>query len=652
MKIFYNFFPEDKVKHIDLNVTQVVYTFLCPRRFYISYYFQGKRVYNVDNTSFGKLFHKVLGNIFKPKYYKQLLSHKKNNPQLSWDKVLAYIIFQKILFQELENQNLSDRDDDLTRLIDAIHKICKKFSEFFSPSPNFKKFFYGAEIEAQHKYQTGENSVSIKGRVDGVIFTNGKYYLLEYKMRPEQFQDKYQIAFYWRMLKNQGMETVPLIFYFYPNFEVVELTEIELQRCVEEFEDLLPYLPKWISWTRNINLDDCPPINHGEGELCDNCPQKWMCSEFFPSQGEIQQQEENYQAQMKVVDIEGKKQLTKLVETINQFGISVEAHGFKVGPTFLRLEITMPEGESVNKISKLQKDLVYHLGLKKEKDLRWGIESGVIYFEIPREQRQTVYLKDICHKLLSEVHDKPVSFPAGVKIDGTPFVIDFSSSSTCHLLVAGTTGSGKTEFIVSMLCFLCARNTKETLNILLIDPKYGGHFRDFEDSELLKQKIIHNQEQTCTQLENMVQEMEFRYQKFRKNSVADITQYNKKSKDKIPHILVVLDEFADLVSQKEFKESLTTSLKRLGAKARAAGIHLVLATQSPTREVVTSAIKNNLPARVALKVTDNTASRVILDRKGAENLLGQGDMIVNTGSGQIRLQSPYVPKSELKNFIS
>jgi S-DNA-T family DNA segregation ATPase FtsK/SpoIIIE len=236
----------------------------------------------------------------------------------------------------------------------------------------------------------------------------------------------------------------------------------------------------------------------------------------------------------------------------------------------------------------------------------------------------------------------------GVDVTGKHHWLSLAEPSTCHVLAAGTTGSGKSEFLKAMLAGLAARLSPVELRFVLVDPKHVT-FNFPKKSPYLLHPVAHTVDEAMPLVQECFAETERRYVLLEKRGLEHVGQLT--GKDALPRIVIVFDEFADLMAQPENRKELEGSLKRIGAKARAAGIHLVLATQRPDKDVVTPLLRANLPTRVCLRVEGERNSKIILDDEGGENLLGNGDLFWKHGGGMIRLQGAFVTKPELENLL-
>jgi S-DNA-T family DNA segregation ATPase FtsK/SpoIIIE len=235
----------------------------------------------------------------------------------------------------------------------------------------------------------------------------------------------------------------------------------------------------------------------------------------------------------------------------------------------------------------------------------------------------------------------------GVDLEGKLIESDLANPNACHFLVGGIPGSGKSEFLRSLLLSLVHRHTPTQVKIVLVDPKRVT-FPEFEAMPWLLSPIVKDDESAIALMNQLVNEMERRYQLFEAAKCPDLDTYNQKQALE-PRIVCIFDEYADFMAEKEIRTALETSIKRLGAMARAAGIHLIVATQRPEAGVVTPIIRSNLPGRIALSTSGEADSKIILGGNSTEAayLLGKGDLLYQVNGGLQRLQSLYAPKIKL-----
>lgn len=346
-------------------------------------------------------------------------------------------------------------------------------------------------------------------------------------------------------------------------------------------------------------------------------------------------------------------QLERLKQEFRLRDIKIHIEGYIIGPDIIRVSIRLGVGVDVSKISKYTSDIKMWLAINEEPSI--FIEDGFIKLDIARKNRQIVSFKECVRSTLEEadkLKDRRDRLYAllGADIIGNSRLIDLSDSNNPHLLIAGQTGSGKSVLLASMLTSMMVYYSPEELEFWLVDPKMV-ELTVFEESIFTKHSVT-DAEEVEYMLKDAVEEMNRRYKMFKSNRVQNIAAYNKKVEDneKLKRIVIVIDEYGVLMeSGKEFVREFETALKKLSQLARAAGIHLIICTQSPKADIITTTIRNNLPARIGLKVADSTASGLILDRSGCEKLLGKGDMLLKTADTAIpvRCKSPYISQDEI-----
>ncbi|SHI71024.1 DNA translocase FtsK [Dethiosulfatibacter aminovorans DSM 17477] len=344
-----------------------------------------------------------------------------------------------------------------------------------------------------------------------------------------------------------------------------------------------------------------------------------------------------------------------LLNTLNNFGIDCKLVQINRGPTITRYELQPAPGVKVSKITNLSKDIALSLATS---DLR--IEAPIpgkaaIGIEVPNSNKSNVFLKELIDsaEYRERENDKSIPFTVGKDIAGKNVIADITSMP--HLLIAGATGSGKSVCINSLLISILYNAKPNDVKLILVDPKVV-ELNVYNGIPHLLIPVVTDPRKAANALNWAVQEMTNRYELFAKNSVRDINSYNAKMEkenenDKIPKIVIIIDELADLmmVAAGEVEDSIT----RLAQLARAAGIHLVIATQRPSVDVITGTIKANIPSRIAFAVSSHIDSRTILDVGGAEKLLGKGDLLYHPVgmSKPQRIQGTFVSDDEVKDVI-
>lgn len=355
---------------------------------------------------------------------------------------------------------------------------------------------------------------------------------------------------------------------------------------------------------------------------------------------------ENYQEKGQIIE-----------RTLENFKVPAKVIGVTCGPSVTRFELEMPPGISVNKINQYSNDIAMALasphGVRIEAPIPGKSAVGV---EVPNEEIATVGLREVLESKEFYSAKGKLTFALGKDINGNYRVCNMEKMP--HLLIAGSTGSGKSVCLNVLLVSLLYKCSPEDLRIVLVDPK-RVEFSMFNNlPHLLIPEVICNSDKAINALNYLIKEMERRYELFEELYVKKLDEYNETrevvsgEREKLPYIIMIIDEMNDLMSSN--KKEIEDRVVRIAQKARAAGIHLILATQRPSVDVITGTIKTNLPSRIAFAVTSFIDSKTILDRQGAEKLLGKGDMLYYPQDlpEPSRIQCAFVSNEEVKAVIN
>jgi len=334
---------------------------------------------------------------------------------------------------------------------------------------------------------------------------------------------------------------------------------------------------------------------------------------------------------------------------LESFGITGTITGVLRGPVVSRFEFKPDLGIKLSKISNLANDLALALHAEKIRIIAPIPGKGVVGIEVPNKNRETVFLKDLIANENFQNNNSITYVPIGKNITGNPFY--YSISLMPHILIAGATGSGKSVFLNSIITSLLYKATPKEIRFIMIDPK-RIELSVYNGIPHLIRSVINDQSTALQYLLKSLECMEQRYKEFARVGVRNIQGYNNKIKDKKPYIFIIIDELADLMMRSG--KDVENAVIRLAQMSRAVGIHLILATQRPSVDVITGLIKANFPARVAFQVASGHDSKTILDAKGAEKLLGNGDMLfVPPDEGVAkRLHGPYITVEEARRIVS
>jgi len=346
-------------------------------------------------------------------------------------------------------------------------------------------------------------------------------------------------------------------------------------------------------------------------------------------------------------------QNSKLIEEkLRDFGVMGKVTEVRPGPVITMFEYRPAPGIKINKIASLSNDLAMGLSARSIRIIAPIPGKNVIGIEVPNLIREEVSIRELVEDSQFNKDESALTIALGKDIAGHPLFMDLRKAP--HLMIAGTTGSGKSVFLHTVITSMLYKATPADLKFIMIDPKML-ELSVYEDLPHLLHPVVTNPKEAVAALKWAVREMEARYKLLSEEGARDIATYNKKmlanadsqdSPSPLPYLVIIIDELADLmmVAPSDIKESIT----RLSQMARAAGIHLIVATQRPSADVVAGLIKANFPARVSFLVSSRIDSRIILDAPGAEQLLGKGDMLyLEPGtSNLIRVQGAFISESE------
>jgi S-DNA-T family DNA segregation ATPase FtsK/SpoIIIE len=372
----------------------------------------------------------------------------------------------------------------------------------------------------------------------------------------------------------------------------------------------------------------------------------------------------------------------QLVEALAAHGVETTLVGYTVGPTVTRFELELGAGVKVSSVTSLNKDIAYAMASPDVRILAPIPGRSAIGVEVPNRQRTLVALGDLLASDEAVAATHPLDVPIGRDIAGRTVVMNLGEMP--HILISGATGAGKSSCINSIVTSLIMRSTPDQVRLVLVDPK-RVEMGQYNDLPHLIAPVVVDPKKAAGMLAWAVKEMERRYDLLAESGARDITSYQQMIDDgelipepsdreliaevferttglasdveelpgpeELPYIVIVVDELNDLmmVAARDVEESVV----RIAQMARAVGIHLVLATQRPSVDVITGVIKANVPSRMAFAVSSLADSRVILDQAGAERLIGKGDMLLVTASSNIarRLQSPWVSEEEVRRVV-
>lgn len=500
--------------------------------------------------------------------------------------------------------------------LEFLHNLHKAFS-------HWNQVFIVQEFSIDHIALTiNEDIIFLSGRVDAVrIHPKRGLEVVDYKLSQGKHreQDLLQIAIYSQMLKMKkaGLTFHGLLEYYNPNVteECIDQNELDLLFR----KNIIPILEEILNYKKNEST--IQKKKHVEPVT-----------------------------KTKAHSIDAETLSQKIINCYSSFNLKVEVIGSIEAPQLIRFQLQPGNGVKTVSLVSRADDLMVQLRLPFPPHIH--AQQGFVAIDIPKEKPQTILLMDVLDNPSFQRSASPLVFPVGVDIKNELVIADLADTNTCHALIGGMTGSGKSEFMKSMIYSLMVRNDPQWMKFLLIDPKLLT-FSVFQDIPYLIKPLITDLNESIECLKECVDEMNNRYKQLSVDGYDQLKDRFLDGKKDIPFLIIVIDEFGDLIlSNKDRKKEFENLIAQIAQKGRASGIHLVLATQRPEVKVVTGLIKANLPLKICLRVNTQKNSEIILDQSGGQNLLGKGDLLCDLGKGLVRAQSPFIPTNVLKNRLT
>jgi S-DNA-T family DNA segregation ATPase FtsK/SpoIIIE len=693
--------PTQKSEPTSFSVTKVRVAFECPRLFYLGHHFNGKMMFLPPGNppKIGTEFHHLADHfafIAKQEPRFQALFEPASD-QLNVEAIaqqIQQLFYELSFFPHLQAAVKTDpgKAPALYQLWEGLKGLIRRWTQllvqnrrYCSASDVISKTLIALKPSVKHHFQLPDGTQKlVQGRFDSLVydFENHRLCVVEYKTyhSPDKSAQLAQVALYSYMLREKlGVPIDSAVYSVLPNWDELTFSWDELENTVHQLiPQKLQQMRQWISW-EPPQPNPPPPTPHPD-LLCNICPQRKKCQTYFvvadvdiestptassiapqvspqpvaienvePPQPQIEPHKTTTQKPDKEATPDADAIGNQLVETLQSFKIGVDFLGAAVGPAFIRVKLKPNPGVKFASILNRAEDLKVHLGIANRPLI--ATQAGYVSVDLPRLDRQVARFEDYIQSQVTPPNH-PVRIAIGVDLDGKLVEADLSDPNTCHFLVGGTTGSGKSEFLRSLLLSLLYRHSPHQLKIALVDPKRVT-FPEFEQMRWLLSPVVKDSEDAIALMEQLVAEMEQRYQWFEVARCPHLDAYNQQlaqqQKSLVPRIVCIFDEYADFMAEKEIRNALELSIKRLGAMARAAGIHLIIATQRPEAKIVTPIIRSNLPGRVALRTASEADSKIVLGgtQTEAAHLLGKGDLLYQVGAQLQRLQSLFAPTIQL-----
>lgn len=673
---------KERPSHPSLNPTKVRIAFECPRLFYLNHKFGDSAIFLPPDTprGIGNHFHQLADEfiklaLMKPEF-KTLFQAEAENLNIEEVSSQMQGIFYKFIFYpylERVSQNSPDTVVILLKVWEGLQGLIKRFVQLLITNRSYcdaesliSETFISGESSLEHYFTLPDGTQQrVRGEFDCLVFNLAQKRLCVVEFKTYQPVDPSaqlaQVSLYSYMLwQTKKVAVDASVYCVLPEFKEYQYSWEQLESTIHQ---LIPYkllqMQQWLSWE--------PPQPHGppvtpQVHLCEICPQQQKCGTFFtvvPENRDNQvtqdhtgenREEDTHRSNNRGESVNADAIGEDLVNALQSFKVPVEYQGAAIGPAFIRVKLKPDLGVKVNAIMKLSADLQVHLGLERPPLI--APQAGYISVDLPRPQRQVARFETYIQQE-SLPPTAPLKIAMGVNIDGELIEADLSDANTCHFLVGGTTGSGKSEFLRSLLLSLLYHHSPQHLKIALVDPKRVT-FPEFEQIPWLYSPVVKDSDRAVELMEELVTEMESRYRKLENARCPDLITYNQNSPQPLPRIVCIFDEYADFMAEKAVRKVLELSIKRLGAMARAAGIHLIIATQRPEAGIVTPIIRSNLPGRIALRTASEADSKIVLGgtETSAAYLLGKGDLLYQIGAQMQRLQGLYAQKINIPRFAA
>ncbi len=653
-----------------ISVTEVRNALRCPRIFALGRLRRQSVAFPVGSSCLGAAFHRIVELFSRdvehaPKAFTALETGTPRDEVEA--KLVAWLL--DYLVRELEADaayaTMPGEVDDLAEALREFgrHLAGRLLSFTGTPAAALPNVVRGGERSVEAVLSEG--GPLVHGRLDALYADrSGNLEVIEYKLTDEanDDMDRAQVALYRELLRvADGVAATPVILRFSPTLRETTLTAESADSMVARV--VLPMLSDMAAWAANPS--DVPATHRKD--LCSACPVARECSETYPERLPVRDDPPVAATRPRPAiastildaaplpmaasasDEQGRLEAEALRERIleelkKQGATAVCPRAPIVGPTLYLIEVSRPRGP-VSQLDRAAEDVRHRLAADADLDVSYEKQGGHRLFIVRRPKPRRVLLGPLLEHKRDWLLQRPGRFVVGQQPDGEVLCADLSDSSTPHLLVAGQSGSGKSVLLQSIVAALLQFHAPEAIRFVLVDPKRvtfnGASFRSAVAAHL-EGPIRAGLEDTLPVIEQLVEVMEERYKLFEAAQVMDIEEFNEQAThaDRLNRRVLVIDEFQDLFTDKSSSQAFFAGVRRLGAKARAAGVHLILATQRPDRETVPPIIKSNLGGKIALQVASQTNSRIILDQNGAERLLGKGDLLASLGRGVVRAQAP------------
>ena len=653
---------------VSVSLTEVRNALRCPRIFALGRAQRRPVAFPVVASSLGAAFQRIVhafaSSASRPPRALAELSSAADEETVA--NAIGAVLLDAAAAEIEQNPGYASMPAEVDDLAEALRELARYFSRELKraggrPADALARLPAALELALNHAIAIdGHDAVVVTGGIDALQAPGtGAVDVLEYKLNADGALDRVQVALYGLLLRARSIDAEPVVLRFQPQLTVTRLTRGESDTLMQQ--RLVPLLREMADWS----TDGARAPGPEQSDLCPSCPVRAPCAMTYPAylasrdqppasatrplpdaKGESLQAPSPTQLLASQADdgpgYEEAEELRQVVErSYRRQGVAANMGEVRVGPRIISLEVRARR-IPVRQIDGGAEEVLQRLEAKLGAQASYARSGGMRRFEVARRTPRPVLLTTVLDRAQAFLRERPGRFVLGEDIGGAVLHGDLSEPASCHLLVAGVSGSGKSVLLGALIASLAHYHGPEAIRFTLIDPRRAS-FAPFRSSlgAHLEHPLCFEPGTALEILDGLVHEMEERYQTFEQAGVDDLDGYNESAGpgQGIARHVVVVDEFSDLVASSTRREAFLSAVQRLCAKARAAGIHLVLSTERPDAKTVPSVLKTNLVGRIALKLADASAARLVLGHAGAENLLGKGDLYADFGAGPIRGQA-------------
>jgi len=657
-----------------VSVTEVRNALRCPRLFTLGRRRAAALAFPVGSSCLGATFHRIV-DLFAQNARSPSRALANLPSRAALDDVAAAIrsSLLDLLVRELAaNPRYASMPAEVDDLAEALRELGRHLAgrmQAFAEAPGEVLGRVMLSGEREIETQLDPEGPLVRGRIDA-LYGNaaGDREIIEYKLTDEANDalDHAQVALYRELLRQaEGTEARAVVLRFSPNLRETAIDAATADRLVVDV--LRPLLGNMVRWLEAP--ETASPTERRD--LCAACPLRDECVRTYSDR--LAARDDPPAAASRLGSTGSPKPASALARALRESVAEdcsgeAEAERFRdrilaeltregiqagcpklpvVGPTLIQIEVSRPRGR-VSQLDRAAHDVVHRLATSDNIEASYESSGGHRLFSLRRPAPRIVRLGPLLARKSEWLAARPGRYVVGQCPDGEILCGDFADPGTPHLLVAGQAGSGKSCLLLSLVASLVQNHGPDLIRLTLLDPKrvtFNVPFFLAAVSAHMDAPVGHDIEDALPILERLAETMQDRFQLFERLGVRDIDEHNEQASvgAELERKILVIDEFQDLTAERATAKQFFGLVQRLGAKARAAGIHIVLATQRPDRDTVPAIIKANLGGKIALKVASGVNSKIILDSVGAEKLYGKGDLLADLGRGIVRAQAPLMP---------